>query len=285
MRRISFLVAIAAVALLSSACFPVITPPGNAPLRYRDMIFSNVTTTSNITYGSATDLSNNVITLQMDEYAPTGDAVTSRPVIIWVHGGSFCCGDKTSGEIVDESNNFAKRGYVNFSINYRLEPTGCSAGNPADQTCIKAIGEAMQDAQTAIRFVRAHAVDYGIDPTRVAIGGSSAGAITAMNVAYDTSEVPDAGVRAGVSLSGADILAPETPGDAPTLLFHGTADTTVPYQWGVDTRDNAVKVGDYSWLTTFDGAGHVPYAQFHDTIITQTQNFLYWELDLQHAAQ
>jgi carboxylesterase type B len=37
-----------------------------------------------------------------------------------VHGGSFCCGDKTSPELVDEANTFAKEGYVNFSIDYRL---------------------------------------------------------------------------------------------------------------------------------------------------------------------
>jgi len=58
----------------------------------------------------------------LDIYEPTGDAVTERPAIVWVHGGSFCCGDKGSAEIVDEANTFARKGYLNVSINYRLEP-------------------------------------------------------------------------------------------------------------------------------------------------------------------
>ena len=56
--------------------------------------------------------------------------MTERPAIVWVHGGSFCCGDKSSAEIVDEATTFARKGYFNVSINYRLEPGGCSAGAP-----------------------------------------------------------------------------------------------------------------------------------------------------------
>ena len=81
---------------------------------------------------------------------------------MWVHGGSFCCGDKTSPELVDEANTFAKKGYFNVSINYRLEPGGCSAGG-VTPTCIMAIQEARDDAKTAVRFLRTNAALYGID--------------------------------------------------------------------------------------------------------------------------
>ncbi len=264
--------------------FPYVPPPGSAPLRYRDLIFSNVTVTSNQVYGSAVNLSGQTITLTFDLYEPTGDAVTLRPMMIWVHGGSFSGGDKTSPELVDEANVFSKKGYVNASINYRLEPGGCSAGAPTS-TCVKAILEAQQDAQTAVRYFRTNAATYDIDDTRIAIGGSSAGAITALNVGFSTSEDPTAAVGAAVSLSGADIGPHIDAGDAPSLLFHGTADTVVPYQWAVNTVNAAHAVGLDSFLTTWAGAGHVPYAQHRTEILDQTTNFLWWEMDLADAAQ
>src|SRR5262249_51583435 len=131
--------------------FPFVPPPGPAPLRYRDLVFSNVTVTSNIVYGSATNLSGQTVTLMLDLYQPTGASVPPRPIIIWVHGGSSAVGDKTSAELVDEANTFARKGYVNASINYRLEPPGCSAGSVTSQ-CIDAILEAKADAQNAVRY-------------------------------------------------------------------------------------------------------------------------------------
>jgi acetyl esterase/lipase len=261
---------------------PDISPPGAAPLRYRDAVFSTVSMTSNVTYGSAVDNSGNTITLQLDIYEPTGDTVTARPAIVWVHGGSFCCGDKTSPEIVDEANTFAAEGYFNVSINYRLEPVGCTT---ITTTCIIAMEEARDDAQTAVRFLRSNAATYGIDATRIAIGGSSAGAITALHVGFASSEDPTAAVAGAVSLSGANLLSPITPGDAPSLLFHGTADPLVPYQWAVNTWNSALSAGLDSFLTTWVGAGHVPYVQHRTEILDQTTNFLYWEMDLANAAQ
>ena len=116
---------------VTAACDPLATPSGPAPLRYRDDVFSTVTKTADITYGSAENLSGQTVTLKMDLYRPAGDTVTSRPAIVWVHGGSFCCGSKTSPEIVDQANVFARKGYVTASISYRLEPGGCTGSVPA----------------------------------------------------------------------------------------------------------------------------------------------------------
>ena len=214
--------------------------PGDAPLRYRDIIFSSVTKTPDIVYGSAQDQLGNIVDLKLDVYEPDGDTVARRPLIIWVHGGYFSGGDKTSVEIVDEATTFAEKGYVTASINYRLSPDGCRP--PLGAECVQAIYDANADAQAAVRFLRSTATTYGIDPSRVAIGGSSAGAITALNVGYrlaspgatppsSTSEV--GGV---VSLSGAEVFtSEEDAGDAPVLLFHGTADLTVPFDWATAT--------------------------------------------------
>jgi predicted esterase len=263
---------------------PSITPPGAAPLRYRDVVFGTVSTTTNVIYGSAVDNSGATITLRLDLYEPSGDTVTERPAIVWMHGGSFAFGDKTSAELVDEATTFGRKGYVNASINYRLEPGGCTAAAPA-ATCIIAIQEALADAQTAVRFLRTNAATYGIDVSRIAIGGSSAGAITALNVGFSSSEDPTAAVGGAVSLSGARILGVVDAGDAPSLLFHGTADTVVPYQWAVNTVSQAAAVGLDSFFTTWTGAGHVPYTLHRSEILDQTTNFLYWEMDLANAAQ
>jgi predicted esterase len=259
-----------------------VAPPGTAPVRYRDSIFNTVTVTNNMTYGSAVNLENQTITLQLDMYQPAGDTVTNRPAIVWVHGGSFCCGNRTSPEIVDEATTFAKQGYVNVSIDYRLESPGCSG---TMSNCIGAIQEAAADAQTAVRFLRTNSATYGVDPNRIAIGGSSAGAITALNVGYSSSEDPSASVGAAVSLSGAQLVVGTiSPGDAPALDFHCTTDPLVPYQWAVNTINAAKAQGLDAFLESWDETCHVPYTEHRQQILDQSRNFLWWEMDLAHAA-
>lgn len=253
--------------------------PGTAPVRYRDAIASTVTKTSGITYRTATNRSGASVTLKLDVYEPADDTVSSRPAVVWVHGGGFSGGNKSSSEIVDEANTFAKKGFVSISIDYRLEPEGCSASAPSG-ACVEAIKEAMEDAQAAVRWLRSKASTYGVDTTRIAIGGSSAGAITALNVGYESSEDPTSAVRAALSLSGANILGHITAGDAPALLLHGTSDTTVPYAWAQGTVRDARAAGDLAVLTSWQGGGHVPYEQFRDQILREESQFLWWMLDL-----
>jgi acetyl esterase/lipase len=265
-----------------------ITPPGSGAVRYRDQVFTGVTKTSGITYATAKNQDATDAVLKLDVFQPTGDKATARPAIVWIHGGSFCCGDRTSGEIVDQATVFAKKGYVGFSIDYRLNDPGCTSVTAA---CIQAIRDAWHDAQTAVRWVRDHAATYGIDTTRIAAAGTSAGAITALNVGYGANDVgpgvtstTSSSVRAAVSLSGAGLLTTPDPGEAPALEFHGTADPLVPYSWSTNTMNAALKAGDIFERQTWVGAGHVPY-QYRTTIINQESNFLYWTMDLQHAAQ
>jgi predicted esterase len=177
------------------------------------------------------------------------------------------------------------------SISYRLSAGGCSADAPTS-SCVQSIIDAMHDAQAAVRFLRANASTYGVDVDRIAIGGTSAGAITALNVGYNPDDPgtsgnpgPSSAVKGAVSLSGAKVLGSAGPGDASSLLFHGTADRVVPYQWAVNTANEAHGVRLSAFLTTWEGAGHVPYTQFRTQILDETRNFLYYELDLAHAPQ
>jgi predicted esterase len=283
MRRRLLLPVVAVLVIVAAGCeWQKVFPPGTAPVRYRDPVFDAVTVTRNLTYGSAVNLSGQTITLQLDLYQPAGDGVTSRPAIVWVHGGSFCCGSKTSAELVDEATTFSKAGYLNVSIDYRLESPGCSGSS---SNCGQAIQEAWADAQTAVRFLRTNAATYGIDPNRIAIGGSSAGAITALNVGYSSSEDPSASVRAAVSLSGAQLVVGTiSPGDAPALDFHCTTDPLVPYQWAVNTINAAKAQGLDAFLESWDATCHVPYTEHRQQILDQSRNFLWWEMDLAHAA-
>ncbi len=275
--------AIAVLAIVAAGCdWPNITPPGNGLVRYRDPIFNAVTVTPNLTYGTAVNLEGQTITLQLDMYQPTGDAVTARPAIVWVHGGSFTSGNKTSAELVDEATTFSKEGFVNVSIDYRLESPGCSG---SFSNCVPAIQEAAADAQTAVRFLRTNAATYGIDPNRIAIGGSSAGAITALNVGYSSAADPSSSVRAAVSLSGAQLAVGSIAlGDAPALDFHCTTDPLVAYQLAVNTIQAAKAQGLDAFLESWNETCHVPYTEHRQQILDQTRNFLWWEMDLAHAA-
>jgi acetyl esterase/lipase len=287
-------------ACVANACQPCIedaecggggtcTSGSCSPLRYRDLIFAGATTTSNLAYGSNISFEGDPVTLLLDVVQPTGDTSMARPAIVWVHGGGFSGGSKTSGELVDQMNQFSRKGYFNVSISYRLTPNGCFG--PITE-CLQAIDMAMHDAQAAVRWVRANAATYGVDVNRIAIGGTSAGAITALNVGYNPDDPGDSGnpgfpsdVGAAVSLSGARLAGVPNPGEAPALLFHGTADPLVPYAWATSTVNQAQAVGLTALLTTWPGAGHVPYVTFRTQILTETTTFLYWHLDLANAAQ
>lgn len=291
MRRALLALVAAAALVVAVGCKPILRPPGDAPLRYRDAVFTDVTKTADVPFATATVRgTGNPVTLKLDRYEPTGDSATSRPAIVWVHGGSFKYGDKTSAELVDQANEFAKKGYVNVSIDYRLSPQGCAAAAPSYE-CVNAIIDAKHDAQAAVRYLKANAAAFKIDPNRIAVNGTSAGAITSLNVGYDATEVGsggsnpgyDSSVRSAVALSGARLMGAPDAGDAPALLFHGTGDVVVPYAWATRTVDTARDAGLEAYLTAWDGDGHVPYGKHRAEILEQTTNFLYWTLDLEHA--
>ncbi|HEY4376431.1 MAG TPA: alpha/beta hydrolase [Acidimicrobiales bacterium] len=280
------------LALVLSGCYPTsVDPPAGTGHRYSSEAFSAFTVTSDLTYGSAPDGNGDPIALKLDLYQPTGDKAAARPVFIWAHGGSFCCGDKADGIPPIIGADFAKRGYVVLAINYRLLATSDCGGGVTDD-CYNAAIDAIHDDQAAVRWARANAKTYHLDPNRIAAGGESAGAIMATGVGLMADQPGTSGnaghssrVEAWVSLSGG------TPGgafvdktDSPGYLFSGTADTTVPYAWSQQTAESMVNFGVPVVFHTFTGAGHVPW-QYASTIVDQTSNFLYKELKLATAAQ
>jgi acetyl esterase/lipase len=95
---------------------------------------------------------------KLDLYLPEKKAESPLPVIVWIHGGAWREGDKWPC-LADR---FPTRGYAVASINYRLSQ---DAPFPA----------AIEDCKAAIRWLRAHAKDYNLDPERIGVWGASAG--------------------------------------------------------------------------------------------------------------
>ena len=229
-----------------------------AALRYRTPIFPGATSTT-VTYGTAPDFTTNApVTLQLDLYRPTGDAAKSRPLLVWIHGGAFLGGNR--GQMAAESRAYARLGYVTASISYRLDPGNHCLQVQAGQytgdeliaeraRCQKAILGARDDAALAIAWLRANAAMYGIDPTRVAVGGSSAGAITAIHVGQTLntpgSPPPAASqVAAVLAMSGCSYVDNSIDAfDAPIAVSASGGDPLVPFTCSVATVNAAEAVG------------------------------------------
>jgi len=99
--------------------------------------------------------------LNMDIYRPTSaDRLT--PAVVYVHGGGWYSGDKTTGAGQEDIPEMISRGYVVATVNYRLAPR---YKFPAQ----------IEDLKCAIRFLRANSARYGIDATHIGVWGDSAG--------------------------------------------------------------------------------------------------------------
>lgn len=92
---------------------------------------------------------------------PSTPASAPMPVMVYIHGGGWNHGDRKQA-LSSICNYVLKRGYIGVSLDYRLTP---EAPFPAQ----------IQDVKLAIRYLRAHAAQYNLDPSRIGVWGSSAG--------------------------------------------------------------------------------------------------------------
>lgn len=180
---------------------------GASAQRYLAETFPSVVVTENVQYGSNFSVLTGAPVLQplvMDVYAPAGDTETDRPLIVYMHTGSFLpryinqlpTGSKSDSATVEMCKRFARKGYVVAAIGYR---TGWNPASPSEntrkQTIIQAVYRSMQDAKTAVRFFRRSIAEqgnpYGIDGTKVVLGGQGAGGYAALAYAtlQETSEI------------------------------------------------------------------------------------------------
>jgi acetyl esterase/lipase len=183
--------------------------------------------------------------LQADVFTPPGE-VRDAPAVLLVHGGGWATGDRT--QLRGYGILLGREGYVCMACEYRLNP---EAHWP----------DHIHDVKAALRWMRANAGSLGIDPDRIAIEGNSAGAHLALfaagtpnhpdyegdggNPGVDTSVKAAIGIYAPTLFSSGEQLAVltterrdglaesasplsyVTESYPPTMLIHGTGDTTV----------------------------------------------------------
>ncbi len=279
--------------------------------RYKDYIFNNVDSITNIKYGSSINYKNNREDLYLDIVSPSNvDTIKNRPLLIFIHGGGFKNNSKTGSFSSLLCTSFAKRGYVTATIDYRL---GIEKGGTV-KDYHEAMYRAQQDGKAAIRFFRRYAEKYGIDTAQIFITGSSAGSKTALAIAYmDESEIPkdidqlklgslegesgnecySSKVKGVMNNWGALIdFKWINKGDIPLFNVAGTMDKTVPYDSSFDYH--SFKYGPYilyqrcltqgiptGWLP-FNGAGHTldNKKSLQDSAINSMAAWLYTQLSI-----
>jgi acetyl esterase len=197
--------------------------------------------------------------LLLDAYLPRGGRL--RPAIVYFHGGGFRAGDKAyfaPGEqaFAPSALRLVRLGFAVFSVNYRLEPP---APFPA----------AIVDALRSVRWLRAHARSFGVDPARLASFGASAGGNLAALVATIGRGPLDrsARVRAAVSWSGPmDLglfdreLAPSS-GSSFIERYMGCSQTVCPSRYAFASPVDHVDRSDPPLLLANGTAEIVPLAQ------------------------
>lgn len=204
---------------------------------------------------------------------------TKFPLLIYAHGGGWLSGDKAAEETLQYVPEVARAGYVVASVNYRLAPAHTF---PAQ----------VQDVKCAIRYLRANAGKYQINPERVGIIGESAGGYLAAFVGttadaaeYKTAENRDTSdkVQAVVDLAGPSdftstasassaniartFIGMSSPTEAspinhvsrddpPFLLIHGERDVTVPVSHSARFHEKLKSAGVYTEFIRVKNAGH-----------------------------
>ncbi len=185
---------------------------------------------------------------KLDLYFPAGAARADRPAVVFIHGGGFTGGDKAEYRSASVSADLCRAGYVVVSCNYVLGPKSKEGVWPQN----------IKDCRDAVRWVRAHAKELGVNPEKVAVAGGSAGGYLALMVGLSDDKTgpggdPSAkhsakvsavidmygvvnfskhgkGVVPGVSAADQAAYLPENQCDVKdpaVLILHGTADTTV----------------------------------------------------------
>lgn len=154
--------------------------------RFIDKVFSQTQTTRNIVYSTAKNAAGYMQPILMDVFEPKNDTMSLRPLIIFMHGGAYWTGTKNYESQVKMGEEFARRGYVLSSANYRLEPTFLSL--IFQDRMLKAVGRGTQDVKQLVRYfynsARDSANPFRIDTSKIFLCGSSAGAFNVMHAVY-----------------------------------------------------------------------------------------------------
>ncbi len=216
------------------------------------------------------------VPLSFDAALPEGPG--PFPAVIIVHGGGWVRGDRRV-DVAPLFKPLEEAGMAWFSIDYRLS------------TDITQFGVGLEDVRNAVRFIKAHASEYQIDPDRIALLGESAGGQLAAMAALDPAEATSVKAVVAmytptdlVTLANESTFIPKQfrdalrgtpfeamildrlrqlspvnnikPGAPPFLLIHGTADRLVPFAQSTDMCARLKATGAQCELYPIEGGGH-----------------------------
>jgi acetyl esterase/lipase len=233
-------------------------------------------------------------------YSPDGLRPSDRrPAIVFFFGGGWSGGSPKQFE--GQCQSLAARGMVAIAADYRVETRHHTT-----------VADAVRDAKSAVRWVRANARRLGIDPDRIAAGGGSSGghlaactavidgldepgenrqvssrpnALVLFNPVLVLAPSPDApGVSAPPSLYDRLGAPPEAispyhhlrPGEPPAIVLHGKSDTTVPYRQAEAFTAKMRALGNRCDLAGYEGQPHGFFnrGEYYDQTLQRADEFL-----------
>jgi len=205
--------------------------------RFKSVVFEALDSITAIEYGRALNIKGSSESLLMDLVFPQGDTMKKRPLVVFIHGGGFQSNSRKGSYSSMVCQGFAKRGYVTATIDYRLG----IENQKSNDDYANALYRAQQDGRAAIRFLKQHAAQYGIDTNQVFLTGSSAGSKTAMAIAYmDEAELP-----AGINTKKWGPLEGTGGSEGYSSKVHGVMNA-----WGAMIDFNWIKKGDAPLFNT-----------------------------------
>ncbi len=210
--------------------------------------------------------------LKMDIFEPVGLKPTDhRPAVVFFFGGGWSGGE--TKQFYQHAQAMAEQGMLGISADYRVKSRNKTTPF-----------ESVEDGKSAIRWVREHATELGVDPNRiVAAGGSAGGHVAActgviegageIGENHDVASVPNAMILFNPVLDttekgyGAKNFKPDRQtslspchhvrkGIVPTIVFHGTADRTVPFENAERFARLMKEEGNVCVLVPFEGQDH-----------------------------
>ncbi|MBT5018676.1 MAG: alpha/beta hydrolase [Planctomicrobium sp.] len=253
--RLSFL-----IALFGSEAFA-------QRVRPLDAIAAKLEPSKTVVYKKVGDRSLRLFVFEPDGHQPTDQ----RPVFLAIHGGGWTGG--TPRWFYPLADHFAQQGMLAISLEYRLmnKQRGTTVFD-----CVK-------DTHSAVRYLREHAAQLGIDPQRIVIAGASAGGHLAVGTelfdevnsaednlktsckpnaliliypVIDTSEQGYGQKKIGDQWKALSPVDHVHQGVPPTLIFHGTGDTVTPFPGAQRFQDLMLSAGNHCELIPHPGGQH-----------------------------
>ncbi|MEN3940623.1 alpha/beta hydrolase [Prosthecobacter sp. SYSU 5D2] len=232
-----------------------------------DQMAAKLTPTRTVVYKRAGDKE-----LAMHIFEPAGHKATdSRACFITIHGGGWTGGNPQ--RMFPFADHYTQQGLVGISVQYRLN--NAKAG--------VSVYDCVKDARSAVRYVRAHAKEMGIDPEKIIVSGGSAGghlaaatalfdkvnedgedlsisttpnALVLLFPVIDTSKEGYGQAKIGDTWQELSPVHHVRSGLPPTITFHGTGDTVTPFIGAKNFHEAMLKAGNKSELVIHEGGVH-----------------------------